>query len=329
MQKIRWGILATGNIAHNMAAALQIVDEAELVAVASRTQANADAFGDEWQVPRRYSSYEALAADPEVDVVYIATPHTYHYDNMKLCLNGGKHVLCEKPLTLDAQQAAECIAFAREKKLFLMEAMWTRFFPAMVQIRDWLREGVLGEIKVVQADFSFNLAFDPASRLYDPELGGGALLDVGIYPLSFATMVLGLPERWQGYAQLSQTGVDELDAITLIYERGAVALLSCSLRINRPQEAWIMGTKGYLKIHEKFFQPHHITLHLDDGEAIIYEFPYEGDGYAHEVREVHACLQAGKLESDIMPLDESLALMNLMDELRAAWGVRYPHEENK
>ncbi|MCB0034531.1 MAG: Gfo/Idh/MocA family oxidoreductase [Anaerolineales bacterium] len=326
MQKIRWGIMATGGIAHSLATALQEVEQAQITAVASRTQEKADAFGDQYNIPNRHGSYEALAADPEVDVIYIATPHSHHYDNMKLCLNAGKHVLCEKAFTLDAQQAAECIALAREKKLFLMEAMWMRFFPAISQIRSWLQEGLLGDIRLVQADFCINLPYDPKHRLYNPELGGGALLDLGIYPLSFTTMVLGMPQKTVSHTHLSPTGVDGVDTMMLIYDSGATASLSCSMQINRPKEAYIIGSKGYLKVHDIFFRPDTVTLHLDGDEPVIYEFPFQGNGYPHEVQEVHDCLQAGKLESDIMSLDESLALMKLMDELRAAWGVRYPHE---
>jgi predicted dehydrogenase len=326
MTTFRWGVLATGNIAASMAQALHEVDDADLVAVGSRSQASADAFGDKWHIPRRYASYEALTTDPDVDIIYIATPHNLHFENMRLCLSAGKHALCEKPLTLNARESAECIALAREKGLFLMEAVWMRFFPAMAQVRQWVCDGVIGDVRLVQADFCFNLPFDPAHRLYNPQLGGGALLDLGIYPLSFTTMILGFPQRIHSHAHLSQTGVDELDTLALFYESGAVANLSCSMRFDRPREAFVFGSEGHIQIHETFFRPDRLTLKRNDAEAKTMHLPFRGNGYTHEVEEVHACLRSGRTESEIMPLDESLRLMQLMDGLRAEWGVKYPGE---
>jgi predicted dehydrogenase len=326
MKPIRWGILATGNIANHMAGALRETPEAEIVAVASRAQETAEAFGEKWEIPRRYATYAALAEDPDVDVIYIATPHSQHYQNMLLCLHAGKHVLCEKAFTLNAGQASECIALARRKNLFLMEAMWMRFFPAMVQVRKWLHQGVLGEIRLVQADFFLHRPFDPQHRHYNPELGGGSLLDLGIYPLSLATMVLGFPQKIHSHAHLSPTGVDELAAIVMTYENGAAALLASGLRVYKPREAFILGTKGYIKVHDTFFMPDRLTLELDGERPLARHCPSTGSGYIHEVEEVHACLRAGKTESSIMPLAETLKMMELMDGLRAEWGVRYPGE---
>jgi predicted dehydrogenase len=309
-----------------MAQALHQVEEAELLAVASRSQAGADEFGDRWRVPRRYASYGALGGDPDVDVVYIATPHSLHHENMLLCLNAGKHVLCEKAFTLNARQAAQCIALARQKRLFLMEAMWMRFFPAMAQVRRWLQAGVIGDVRLLQADFCFHLPFDPGHRLYDPALGGGALLDLGIYPLSLATMVLGFPQRVLGHAHLGRTGVDELDTMLLIYDQGATASLACSMRVYRPREAVIAGTAGTIRVHDIFFRPQRLTLQRLGQEPETVDVPYRGNGYVHEVEEVQRCLAAGKTESDLMPLDETLGLMRLMDALRRQWSVTYPGE---
>ena len=323
MTKFRWGILATGNIAGSMAQALNSVEEAELLGVASRSQASADKFGDKWNVPRRYPSYEALAADPNIDIIYIATPHNLHFDNMRLCLSAGKHVLCEKPLTLNAAESAKCIDFARENNLFLMEAVWMRFFPAMAQLRKWIADGIIGDLRLIQADFCINLPFDPAHRLYNPDLGGGALLDLGIYPLSFTTMLLGFPNQVHGHAQIGKTGVDELNAITLVYDNDVTAQLTSSMRINKPREAFIVGSKGYIKVHDIFFRPDKMTLHLDGKEPQTQSFPYLENGYPHEVIEVHNCLKAGKLESNMIPHDETQRMMQLMDNLRAQWGVKY------
>ncbi len=325
---IRWGILATGSIAHALAQAIQDSTGGVLTAVGSRSLESANQFADKWDIPHRHASYEALANDPDVDVIYIATPHSHHYDNMKLCLNAGKHVLCEKAFTLNAQQAAECIALARQKKLFLMEAMWTRFLPAVQQVRDWVSTGRIGDVRLVQADFCFNLPYDPAHRLYNPNLGGGALLDLGIYPLSFTTMLLGFPTQTQSHAHRSPTGVDELDNMLLIYEGGATASLTCSMRLDRPREAFIVGTARYIKVHDPFFYPTELTLYdKETDESEHFSIPFSSNGYVGEVEEVHKCLREGKTESDIMSLDETLNLMKLMDGFRAEWGIEYPQEE--
>lgn len=326
--QIRWGILATGNIAHSLAEAIQQTDDGVVTAVGSRTQASADAFADKWSIPNRHASYEALANDPEVDVVYIATPHSHHHDNMQLCLNAGKHVLCEKAFTLTATEAGECIRLARQKNLFLMEAMWMRFFPAAHRLRQLVKDGAIGQVRLLQADFCVQIPYDPQHRLYNMDLGGGALLDLGIYPLSFATMLLGLPNQIAGHAHLSDTGADELDSITLTYNNGTTANLTCSMRIYKPFEAFIVGTEGYIKVHETFFQPEMLTLQRNGKEAEIIHLPRTGNGYTHEVEEVHLCLRSNRIESPIMPLDETMALMRIMDSLRHSWGVRYPNESS-
>lgn len=326
MKTFRWGILATGNIANSMAQALQSVANAEIVAVASRRQETAESFGDKWHIPRRYASYEALAADPDVEIIYIATPHNLHYENMQLCLNAGKHVLCEKPLTLNAHEAKESISLARQKQLFLMEAIWMRFFPAMAQVRQWVAEGVIGKIRLIQADFCFDRPFHPTHRLYNPELGGGALLDLGIYPLSFTTMLLGFPKEVHGWAQMSQTGVDELNALTLIYDDNVTAQLTSGMVAYKPREAFVVGSQGYIKVHDIFFRPDRLTLHLNGQEPQTIDVPFLENGYPHEVEEVHACLRAGKLESPLLPHNETLQMMALMDKLRQQWGISYPGE---
>ncbi len=330
---VNWGILATGSIAATFAEALHQVDSADLaatsanlLAVASRTQASADKFGKRWNVPRCYDSYAALAHDPDVDVVYIATPHPYHYDNAKLCLEAGKHVLCEKPLTLNGKQSAELIALAQRNKLFFMEAVWMRYIPAIAKLREWVAEGVLGEIVAVSADFNFHRPFDPNHRLYNRELGGGALLDLGIYPLSLTTMLLGFPASVESHATIGTTGVDESVGLLLRYASGAVGMLTCGLRSNRPIEATIAGTRGYVKLPDFFLRPDHLILHLNGEEPQTHAIPYRGNGYPHEIAEVHACLQSGALESAIMPHAETQQMMELMDQLRAEWGVVYPEE---
>lgn len=323
MEKVRWGILATGGIANQFAEALTDLEDAEVLAVASRTQKSADSFGDKWNIPRRYAAYAELANDPDVDVIYIATPHNLHYENMQMCLNGGKHVLCEKPLTLTAWEAEACIKLAREKGVFLMEAMWMRFFPLMFQVREWVSEGRIGDVRLLQADLYERFDFDATHRLYDPELGGGALLDLGIYPISFATMLLGLPDHIISHTHLTPTNVDILNTMLFTYDNGATAMLSSSMAANKPNEAIIAGTKGYIKIEHVFLCTDRLILHLDGEEPQMLEFPFRSNGMLHEAEHVHKCLRAGKLESDIMPLDETLEIMRLMDSLRHEWGVEY------
>jgi len=324
--KIRWGIIGTGNIAHQFATGLRSVPDAELVAVGSRTQASADAFGAEFDVARRHPTYEALAADPDVDAVYISTPHTFHKDNTLLCLRAGKAVLCEKPFAINAHDAAEMIDEARARGLFLMEAMWTRFFPLMAHLRAMLAEGVIGEPRLLTADFGFRMAFDPAHRIFNPALGGGALLDVGIYPLSLASMIFGQPVEISSSVTLGDTGVDEQSGCVLRYAGGELALLSSASRTETPQEAILNGTDGRITIHRRWWKPDRLTLSVHGGAETAIDLPYVGNGYNYEAVAVGECLRAGLLEHPIMPLDETLALMQTMDAIRAQWGLTYPME---
>jgi len=340
MEKMRWGILATGLIANHFATGLSVVEDAELVAVGSRSQANADAFANKWQIPNRHSSYEALANDPNVDAVYVATPHPFHYENTLLCLNAGKHVLVEKPFAMNAQQAKEMIDLAREKNLFLMEAMWTRFIPAIVKVREWLQAGEIGDVGLLRAALSFRAPFDESHRLFAPQLGGGSLLDVGIYPISFASMVLGTPQSISSTIHRGPTGTDDWSSYLFGYENGITAQLWSGVRLNVPVEAEIIGTEGYIKIHQSWINPRKLTLaklapegveamlihegHLFDTQTM--HIPTTGIGYNYEAVEVADCIRAGKLESAIMPLDETLAIMQTMDTLREQWNLTYPME---
>ena len=326
MEKIRWGILATGWIAEQLAEAINEQPDAVLLAVGSRSQESADKFGDKWHIPRRYPTYEALAADPDVDVIYIATPHNLHDENMKLCLNAGKHVLCEKPLTVNAAQAQACMALAKEKGLFLMEAMWMKFMPAIRQMQKWVQNGRIGSIHLVQANFAFNIPFDPKGRLYDPELAGGALLDMGVYPATLVHLVLGKPDRILSAAQLGETGVDELNTSIWQYDQGAQAVLLSTQRLERPCDAFITGSKGYIKLHENFWHCRTVTIKESGSKPEVVQIPYEGNGYGYQVREVHDCLRAGKLESEIVTHADTLEIMTLLDEMRAQWPLVYPGE---
>ena len=326
--KIRWGILSTGWIAREFAAGLKFLPDAELLAVGSRAQTTADAFGDEYDIPRRYDSYQAVADDPDVDVVYVATPHHLHKPNTLMCLEAGKPVLVEKSFALNAAEAAEMIQKAREKELFLMEALWSRFLPSVIKMREILKSGVLGEIKMFQADFGFKPPYNPTGRLFNPQLAGGALLDVGIYPVTFAVMVLGLPDQIASVASLGQTGVDEQFGAVFNYDHGPIAVLAGGIIANLPREALITGTKGSLRLHKYFWYSERLTLTLEGQDPQVIETPIEGSGYKYEAAEVMACLRTGKLESELMSLDESLAIMGVMDHMRAQWGLKYPMEQH-
>lgn len=322
---VRWGILGTGNIAHQFATGLQSVPDAELVAVGSRSQEGADKFGDEFQAANRHPSYDALAADPDVDVVYVSTPHPFHRPNALLCLEHGKAVLVEKPFTINVREAQEVVDKAREKSLFLMEAMWSRFFPAMVKVRELLAANAIGEPRLLQADFGFRAGVNPESRLFNPALGGGALLDVGVYPISLAFMIFGTPTDVTGLAHLGETGVDEDAAMLFKYGKGELAVLSTAVRTNTPQNAVLIGTEGQIRIHSPWWKPTAITL-AANGKTEELSLPFDGNGMNYEAQEVGNCLRAGKTESQIMPLDETLSIMRAMDTLRAQWSLKYPME---
>jgi predicted dehydrogenase len=324
--RVRWGILGTGKIAHQFAAALRRLPEAELLAVGSRSMESATRFADEFGISRRYGSYAELVNDPQVEVIYVATPHSCHSENTRLALNAGKTVLCEKPFTLNAAQAREVIALARERKLFLMEAMWTRCFPLMRKLRELLASGAIGEVRQLAADFGFRAEREEEPRLFGPEFGGGALLDVGVYPVSLASMLFGTPVKIVSTANLGPTGVDEEAAMILIYDRGEMAILHAAIRLETAQEAIITGTRGRIRIHSPWWRPAAMTLSRDGKSDERFDFPLDGNGYEYEAQEVMDCLRSGKLESPLMPLDESLSIIETLDTLRAQWGLRYPME---
>lgn len=326
MGTVRWGILGTGNIARKFVTGLSAVPGAEALAVGSRHRDSAEAFANSFNMPRRYASYEALVNDPDLDVIYVATPHPLHHPNMRMSLQAGKAVLCEKPFTINAEEAADIIALAREKKRFVMEAMWTRFLPAYVKIRELVAEGTIGDVRMVTADFGSRLEFDPKSRIFDLALGGGALLDVGVYPISLASMLLGTPSSMVSQATLGTSGVDELCAMLFHYPQGQMALLSGANRVKTPQEALIAGTEGMIKIPSPWWRAERFTLLVPGKDDQEFYLPLAGNGWNYQAVEVGECLSAGRIESTVMPLDETLAIMQTMDRLRADWGLVYPME---
>lgn len=314
---LRWGILGTGGIAHTFATDLRLTDSGVIGAVGSRSQDRADRFADEFGIEARHPSYESLVADPAVDVIYVATPHPSHRENAILALRAGKPVLVEKPFAMNAAEAAEIVAVAREENLFAMEAMWTRFLPHVAQIREWLAAGALGDLVTVTADHGQWFAEDPKFRLFAPELGGGALLDLGIYPVSFASMILGTPDRIAAVIDPAFTGVDAQTSMVFGYETGAQAVLTCTLRAKSPTRASIVGTDARVEIDGDFYAPASMTLLPRDGEPTRVESTHEGRGLRHQADEVARRLAAGDLESPLMPLDESVAIMETMDAVQA------------
>jgi len=324
----RWGILSTGKIAHKFAQDLAHVPEAQLVAVGSRNQASADEFGAQYNIPHRHDTYEALVNNPEVDVIYIGTPHALHYENSLLCLNAGKHVLCEKAFTLNAKQAKEVIALARQKNLFIMDAIWTRFMPSIFELRRILHEGIIGDVQMINCSFGFRPPYDPQERLFNPALGGGTLLDIGIYPIQLAFMVYGeKPQELISSAYLGETGVDERTSMIFRYSGGRFATLTTSFTNQMSNDAYIYGSKGYIHLQAPFWHTPNLSLYVTGQNPHLINKPLIGFGYAHEIMEVHACLDKNQTESQWMPLDETLAMMETMDTLRAQWGVKYPQEK--
>jgi predicted dehydrogenase len=320
----RWGLLATGGIARSFAGDLPLVPDAELVAVGSRSQAAADAFADDFDIPHRHASYAELAADPDVDAIYVSTPHPGHHDATLLAIEHGKAVLCEKPFAMDTAEARRMVDAARANGVFLMEAMWTRFMPHMARIREILAAGTLGEITYLTAEHGQWFPEDPAFRLFAPELGGGALLDLGIYPISFAHMVLGAPDRITAVSTPAFTGVDATTSAILQYPTGAHAVLTTSLAAKSNNPAAIYGSEARLEIDGWFYFPTSFRVVSRDGEVLeSYASPDEGRGMQYEAAEVGRCLGAGLTESPLLPLDETLAIMGVLDEIRGRIGLDY------
>ncbi len=317
MKKIKWGILGCGHIAHKFAQSLASMEGGELVACASRTSGRAEAFAKEESVPDFFDSYEAMFAEMDLDAVYVATTHNFHLENVLLALEAGKAVLCEKPLGVNATESREMAKVAKEKGLFLMEGMWTRFLPAIQQMKTWLDAGEIGKVKMLRASFSINKPFDPLHRLYNPELAGGALLDVGIYPVSIAGFIMGAqPERISVLANLAETGVDETTLMNFGYKNGAMAQLSCGIQSPSENRLEIVGEKGRIVIPEHFLGAKDVELHREGGSQEKHHLPYPiPQGFRFEILAVHAALRAGEIECAVMPLAETVALAETMDKV--------------
>jgi predicted dehydrogenase len=333
---LRWGILGAGSIANRFCTDVTPLADHSVVAVGSRELAKANAFADKFSVPNRHDSYEALVDDPEVDVIYVATPHNFHKEHSLLAIAAGKAVLTEKPFTINRSEAEPVIAAAREQGIFLMEGMWSRCFPVWVQVRQLLKDGAIGKPRQLLADFGFQagktddsgklVGFNPAGRLFDPNLGGGALMDVGVYPVSLAQSLFGTPDSVAALATLGSTGVDENTGVLLRYPGGELAVTSTSIQTNTPQAAVILGDAGKIEVPSPWWCPKRYTVFANGKEPQTVELPFDGGGFQFEAIHVAESLRAGKTESDIVSHTDTLSVMKTLDDIRAAIGVKYPME---
>jgi predicted dehydrogenase len=322
-EPIRWGIAATGNIARTFAAGLAQLDDAVIAAVGSRSVERATEFAAAVGAERAHGSYEDLAADDGVDVVYVASPHARHEADTLLFLEAGRHVLCEKPMALGRAQVERMTAAARTRGLFLMEAMWSRFLPSWQLARRLATDGRIGEPLIVQADLGFRFPFDPAHRLFDRALGGGAALDLGVYPVSFCSFLLGTPDSVVAQGHVGETGVDEQFGAVLHHPGGRLGVVTGAARASLSSTVRVTGSQGWLSLPAMMHGAAHVDVGDNAGGRERIETPYEGEGLRHQAVEVHRCLRAGLTESPVMPLDETAAIAGTLDAILAAVGVSY------
>ena len=365
-QTIRWGILGTGQIAHQFAQGLLCLEDTELLAIGARSKDKADAFSQQYNVERSFGSFNELLADKDIDVVYIATPHHVHHEHCLLALNAGKAVLCEKPFTINEKQALEVVQVAREKNLFCMEAMWMRFIPAMHRLTELLEEGAIGKPALLRADFGVPFKFTPSGRIFDLELAGGAMLDLGIYPVSLACSLFGPPVETIAIGNIGESGVDESSTVVLRHAENQISTLRCSIRHELTPEAVVVGSLGSIEVEAPIYRPHKLkvtqfsqvepVVDSNPGPSTIKKIiqktpglqnlalraenfltpatkamrtsviPFKGNGYNYEAAAVNECLREGKTECDLMSLDDTLAVLRVMDQVREQWKLRYAGE---
>lgn len=327
MKSIKWGILGTGKIANRFAQGLAVIPDAVSYAVGSRNKKRAEAFAQEYGFVKVHGSYEELFEDEEIDIIYIASPHPWHFEHASRALENGKPVLCEKPITVNAKEGQSLINIAEEKGLFLMEALWTRFLPSIVALQKYIKAGHIGEIKRIKADFSFVAPDDPSHRTYNPDYAGGALLDIGIYPINLAYILMGDdPVKVESLVSKAKTGVDETGTYQLQYANDVIAELSASFATDFQKDAYILGTKGMIHL-PLFWKAHEFFVHRKEQEVEHFQYPYEASGLQFQAMEAMRCLREGKYESPVMPWRESLRILKLMDQLRQMWGLKYPFEK--
>ncbi len=319
----RWGILGAGRIADKFCEAITFTEGSEVYAVASRNVDNAKNFAAKYKAAKWYNSYTELVKDEAVDIIYIATPHAFHYEQSLLCLQNNKPVLCEKPMSLTLQQTTEMIDVATKNKLFFMEGMWTACMPFIDKILSLIKEDTIGQPQYVNADFGFTAPHDLDGRLFNKALGGGSVMDIGIYPIFLATLIFGEPSLIKTVSKLSVTGVDEYANIVLQYANGQTAHLLSTINFNTPLEAEIIGTKGCIKINNPWFKATAFSLVLNDGTTQQFSMPHVGNGFEHEIKEVMHCIENGLLQSTKVPHQLTLSVSKIMEEILNQAGVVY------
>ncbi len=315
-QTIHWGIIGTGSIAQKFAEALKYVPDARLMAIGSRNKKKAIDFANHNKVSKAYGSYLELAEDKEIDVIYIATPHIYHFENTMLCLHNNKAVLCEKPFAMNTAEVQQMITLAHEKDLFLMEALWTRFLPSIIKTMELIDNDAIGHVVHLMSNFGFKAHFDSEGRLFNKELGGGSLLDIGIYPVFISLLLLGMPDEIASKANIGSTCIDDSISVIFKYQNGSLANLASTFLANTSIQTEIYGTKGMITINNPWFMSKSISVKMNSGEKQDFYFNFECNGYEYEAIEVTKCLLEGKTESSIMPHDLSLKLIGLLDKIR-------------
>jgi predicted dehydrogenase len=328
MTRYNWGIIGAGNNAGQFARDLKLLPRARLKAVASRSADRASAFAEKYKIPEWHDSWEAIAGDPEIDIVYVATHHPFHFKNTRSALEAGKAVICEKPFTMNRRELEILVRIAREKKVFLMEAIWTRFLPSTRRVLEIMESGKLGRLRDVYADFGFRFEFDPEHRLFDPAKGGGALLDIGIYPVFISQLMAGPPEQLHATARFAPTGVDNCCNMIFEHGHGIVSSLNCTLLSDAPTEANLLFEHGWIRMESWWLAPGPITIYRKGRKPKRVKFREPGKGYHYEAAEVMQCLDLGLTESPSLPLDFSLNLMGTLDAVREACGIRYPQDNS-
>ena len=325
MRKVQWGIIGTGAIANAFAKALSTITDVQIAGVASRSLNKAEIFAKTYQITRAYGNYEELINDPNIDVIYIGTPHTEHFAHAKACIEGKKHVLCEKPMCMNSDEAKILDSLAKENNVFLMEAMWTKFLPTTACVKEWIDSERIGSIQYMNINFGFVGERDYSGRLFNPDLGGGALLDVGIYPVLYATFLMNtVPDEIKSSMVFGISGVDELDAVTFYYKEGTIASLQSSISTRLGNDAVIIGSKGKIVV-EKFHMAQKAYIY-DEEDTLLETFyePFATNGYEYEAMEVNRCLMEGLTESPRNPLDKTIQILELLDTIRKQCDLKYP-----
>lgn len=326
-QKIRFGIVGTGTIAHRFAEAIKNVDNAELVAVASRTKENAEKFGCEFDIPARFDSYEKMALSDVIDAAYIAVPHSGHIGCSCLMMNNGKHVLCEKPMAVNSKEAEEMFRCARENNVLLMEAMWARLVPGTIKMLELVENGVLGDILGVEGKFCYSMDEDEMDHhVFKRENGGGSLLDVGVYGLNFASWYLGKDVETINAQSDIYNGVDSHTCVLLKYKNGAIADISSAILLRKPNEGYVYGNKGYAHLL-RFYAPQEIDIYLNNGETVKIPVPYAGNGFEEQIAHFSECVSKGLKESPVVTHEQTLYITKQMDKIRKITGVEYPQDK--